>query len=227
MSMFDRFTEPASQVIELAWEEAERLRHDYVGPEHVLAGLTRQEDSHAAGILRSSGLGTEAVRAGLDRLVAQGMLPERWRNKSDLLSGLGVDLDAVQRALEQSFGTDAVCAAHKRVLRRPSRREDLLICTNPLNGKAMLAKRAFHLAGKEADALSQHDISPEHLLLGVLRDALDPVTSGWRSRRLRRVRAYLGLPGHGPSPVRLIIEASGTTPQALRDQVLAELHATT
>lgn len=225
--MFERFTEPADQVIELAWEEAERLRHDYLGPEHVLAGLARMEDSHAAGILRACGLGTDAVRAGLDRLVAQGMLPARWRNKSDLLRGLGVDLDAVQRAIEESFGTDAVCAAHKRVLRRPSRREDLLICTNPLNGKAMLAKRAVHLAGKEADALGQHDTGPEHLLLGVLRDALDPVSGNWRSRRLRRIRTYLGLPGHGPSPVRLMIEASGTTPQALRDKVLAELHTPT
>ena len=167
------------------------------------------------------------VRAGLDRLVAQGMLPERWRNKSDLLSGLGVDLDAVQRAIEESFGTDAVCAAHKRVLRRPSRREDLLICTNPLNGKAMLAKRAFYLAGKEADALGQHGIGPEHLLLGVLRDALAPVSSSWRSRRLKRIRTYLGLPGHGPSPVRLMIEATGMGLEALRDEVLAELHATT
>jgi ATP-dependent Clp protease ATP-binding subunit ClpA len=227
VSVFERFTEPADRVIELACEEAERLRHDYLGPEHVLAGLARMEDSHAAVILRSSGLDAEVLRAGLDRLVAQGILPERWRNKSDLLSGLGVDLDAVQRAIEQSFGADAVCAAHKRVLRRPSRREDLLICTNPLNGKAMLAKRAFYLAGKEAGALGQHGIAPEHLLLGVLRDALDPVSGGWRSRRLRRIRAYLGLPGHGPSPVRLMIEACGTTPQALRDKVLAELHATT
>ncbi len=163
--------------MELAWKEAERLRHDYLGPEHVLAGLARKEDSHAAVILRSSGLDTEAARAGLDRLVAQGMLPERWRSKSDLLRGLGVDLDAVQRAIEQSFGTNAVREAHKRVLRRPSRQEDLLVCTNPLNGKAMLAKRAFHVAEDDADALGQHDIGPEHLLLGVLRDALDPVSS--------------------------------------------------
>lgn len=227
MSVFERFTEPAGQVMELACEEAERLRHDYLGPEHVLAGLARQEDSHAAGILRASGLDMEAVRAGLDRLVAQGMLPARWRNKSDLLSSLGVDLDAVQRAIEESFGTDAVCAAQKRVLGRSSRREDLLICTSPLNGKAMLVKRAFHMAGKEADALGQHDIGPEHLLLGVLRDALEPVSSGWSSRRLRRIRTYLGLPGHGPSPVSLIIEASGMTMEALRDEVLAELHART
>jgi len=225
--MFERFTEPASQAMDLACEEAERLRHDYLGPEHVLAGLTRQEDSHVAGILRASGLDVEAVRAGLDRLVAQGMLPARWRNKSDLLSSLGVDLEAVQRAIEESFGTEAVCAAQQRVLRRSPRREDLLICTNPLNGKAMLVKRAFHMAGKEADALGQHDIGPEHLLLGVLRDALEPVSRGWPSRRLRRIRTYLGLPGHGPSPVRLIIEASGRTTDALRDEVLAELHART
>ncbi len=227
MSMFERFTEPASQVMELSCAEAERLRHDYLGPEHVLAGLARQEGSQAAGILRASGLDVEAVRAGLDRLVAQGMLPARWRNKSDLLRSLGVDLDAVQRAIEESFGTDAVCAAQRRVLRRSSRREDLLICTNPLNGKALLVKRAFHMAGKEADALGQHDIGAEHLLLGVLRDALDPVGSGWPSRRLRRIRTYLGLPSHGPSPVRVIIEASGMTMGALRDEVLAELHART
>ena len=227
MSMFERFTEPASQVMELACAEAERLRHDYLGPEHVLAGLARQEGSQAAGILRASGLDVEAVRAGLDRLVAQGMLPARWHNKSDLLRSLGVDLDAVQRAIEQSFGTDAVCAAQRRVLRRSSRREDLLICTNPLNGKALLVKRAFHMAGKEADALGQHDIGAEHLLLGVLRDALDPVSGGWPSRRLRRIRTYLGLPSHGPSAVRVIIEASGMTMAALRDEVLAELHART
>ena len=227
MSMFERFTEPASQVMELACAEAERLRHDYLGPEHILAGLARQEGSQAAGILRASGLDVEAVRAGLDRLVAQGMLPARWRNKSDLLRSLGVDLDAVQRAIEQSFGTDAVCAAQRRVLRRSSRREDLLICTNPLNGKALLVKRAFHMAGKEADALGQHDIGAEHLLLGVLRDALDPVSGGWPSRRLRRIRTYLGLPSHGPSAVRVIIEASGMTMGALRDEVLAELHART
>jgi ATP-dependent Clp protease ATP-binding subunit ClpA len=227
VSMFERFTEPASQVMELACAEAERLRHDYLGPEHILAGLARQEGSQAAGILRASGLDVEAVRAGLDRLVAQGMLPARWRNKSDLLRSLGVDLDAVQRAIEQSFGTDAVCAAQRRVLRRSSRREDLLICTNPLNGKALLVKRAFHMAGKEADALGQHDIGAEHLLLGVLRDALDPVSGGWPSRRLRRIRTYLGLPSHGPSAVRVIIEASGMTMGALRDEVLAELHART
>jgi hypothetical protein len=39
------------------------------------------------------------------------------------------------------------------------------------------------------------------------------------------MRTYLGLPRHGPSPVRLIIEASGMIIEALRSDVLAELHA--
>jgi hypothetical protein len=46
---------------------------------------------------------------------------------------------------------------------------------------------------------------------------------------LRRIPTYLtlDLPDHGPSPVRLMIEASGITLEVLRDQVLDELHATT
>jgi len=82
--MFERFDEPAQQVMDLACEESDRLRHDYVGPEHVLAGLARQDTSRAAAILRASGLGGEAVRGGLDRLVAQGLLPGPWHNQADL-----------------------------------------------------------------------------------------------------------------------------------------------
>lgn len=68
--MFERFTVPARQVMDLACAEADRLRHDYVGPEHVLAGLSRQAGSRAAEILQASGLDGDTVRSGLDRLVA-------------------------------------------------------------------------------------------------------------------------------------------------------------
>src|SRR5260370_5859967 len=222
--MFERFTEPANQVMCLACEEADRLRHDYVGPEHVLAGLTRQEDSRAAAILREAGLDPEAVRAGLDRLVAQQILPPAWRNKTDLLHSLGIDLPAVQRTIEESFGTQAVCAASRRALGRSWLREDRIVTENPLAGKAVLTKRAFYLAAQEADALGLHGISPEHLLLGVLRDAQNPAGRPRLSRRVRRVRAHLGLPEHGPSAVKLIIEANDGSLDALRAEVLAQLH---
>jgi ATP-dependent Clp protease ATP-binding subunit ClpA len=220
--MFERFTEPAREVMDLACQEADRLRHDYVGPEHVLAGLARQPGTRTSGILRASGLAADAVRGGLDRLVDQGLLPGPWCSKADLLRTLGIDLDAVGQAMEESFGAEAVQAASRRALGRSRLREDRVICASPLTGKAMVAKRALHLASREAGALGHHGIGPEHLLLGVLRDAQDPVGTGV-SRRGRQLGGYLGLPRGGPSPVRLIIEASGASLDALRNKVLAEL----
>jgi hypothetical protein len=86
-------------------------------------------------------------------------------------------------------------------------------------GKAMAAKQAFYLATVEADASGLHAVGPEHVLLGVLGDAAAPAR--W-TRRTRRVRAYLGFPPQpGPHPVRAVIEARGTTLDALRAAVLA------
>jgi len=227
--MYERFTERAWKVLGLAYEEAERLRHDYVGPEHVLVGLSQQEDSRAAAILHALDLGPDVLRAGLDHLVAVGVLPGPERNKADLLRSLGIDLAAVQRVAEHSFGMDALLAASRRAHIQSWLREDWIMCTtpvSPLSSKALLIERAFELASQAAEELAQGEVRPEHVLLGVLQDAQDPVGTGL-SGRAKRARAYLGLPQRGPSPVSLVIEASRTTLAAVRAHVLAELHATT
>jgi hypothetical protein len=142
--VFERFSERASRVMCLTYEESERLRHDYVGPEHVLAGLARQEDSRAAAILAGSGLGPDAIHAGLVHLVAEGVLPGPWRNEADLLGSLGIDLAAVRRAAEESFGAEAVCAAGRRARSRSWLRDAPIVSVgpvSPLSGKALLAKR--------------------------------------------------------------------------------------
>jgi len=226
--VFEQFTERARKVLGLAYEEAERLRHDYVGTEHVLVGLSQQDDSRAATVLQASGLGPDVLQAELDHLVTVGILPGPWHSKADLLRSLGIDLAAVRQAAEDSFGVDAIRAATRHARRRSWLREDWIMCTSPvspLSGKALLVKRAFELAGQEADELAQQEVGPEHVLLGVLRDAQDPAGTGL-SRRARRARAYLGLPQHGPSPVRLAIEAAGAGLVAMRAQVLADLRAT-
>jgi ATP-dependent Clp protease ATP-binding subunit ClpA len=64
--LFERFSGSAREVMALADAEADRLHHDYVGPEHVLAGLAAQAGGGAAATLRAAGLGAAAVRAGLD-----------------------------------------------------------------------------------------------------------------------------------------------------------------
>src|SRR6266566_3796467 len=49
--MFERFTNRARHVVVLAQEEARRLKHNYIGTEHILLGLIREGDGVAAQIL--------------------------------------------------------------------------------------------------------------------------------------------------------------------------------
>jgi ATP-dependent Clp protease ATP-binding subunit ClpA len=221
--VFERFTQPAYRVVELANQEADRLRHGYLGPEHVLVGIVRQADSPAGRVLRARGLDLEAVRDELDRLVERGILPGPERNHAALLGSLGVDLEAVRRAAEEAFGQEAVGQATWRVSRRRWWRGGGPGWT-PLCGKAAVAKRALQLASAEADALGQHDIGPEHVLLGLVRDAQEPIRRP--GRYTKRVRASLGLLEQGPSPVKVVVETRGLSLEGLREAVLAELHAT-
>jgi hypothetical protein len=221
--VFERFTAPACEVVELAQQESDRLGHNYLGPEHVLAGIARHTSARAARMLRDNGVDLETMRAEIDRLVRHGFLPPPWRSDASLLSGLGVDLAGVRRSAEETFGGKAVDEAVRRVSRRSWLRGHRGGWT-PLCGKAMMAKRAFYLAGAEATELRRQAVDPEHLLLGVLADAEAPAR--W-TRRTKRMRAYLGFPQQpGPDPVKAVIEACGLTVTALREAILAELRAT-
>ena len=51
--MFERFTERARQVVVLAQDEARALKHNYIGTEHILLGLLREEEGLAARVLES------------------------------------------------------------------------------------------------------------------------------------------------------------------------------
>ena len=50
-AVFERFTERARQVVVLAQEEARILKHNYIGTEHILLGLLREEEGLAARVL--------------------------------------------------------------------------------------------------------------------------------------------------------------------------------
>ncbi|MBA3364912.1 MAG: ATP-dependent Clp protease ATP-binding subunit [Actinobacteria bacterium] len=70
--MFERFTERARQVVVLAQEEARALKHNYIGTEHILLGLLREEEGLAARVLESLDITVEEVRAQVARIVGQG-----------------------------------------------------------------------------------------------------------------------------------------------------------
>ncbi len=64
----DRLTQRARRVLSLAYEEAERMRHDYIGTEHLLLGLIREEGGVAGRVLRELGLEVPRVKEMVERM---------------------------------------------------------------------------------------------------------------------------------------------------------------
>ena len=64
--MFERFTDQSRRAVVLAQDEARFLNHNYIGTEHLLAGLRRENRGVAARTLESAGITMDA-RAGRDR----------------------------------------------------------------------------------------------------------------------------------------------------------------
>ena len=64
-------TPRAKKVIEYAMEESRRLGHDFVGTEHMLLGLMREDEGVAAQVLMNCGLSMERVRAEIDKILGR------------------------------------------------------------------------------------------------------------------------------------------------------------
>ncbi len=62
-------TPRARRVIELAFDEARRQNHHYIGTEHLLLGLVREGEGIAVGVLESLGVSLEKVRAQVIQVI--------------------------------------------------------------------------------------------------------------------------------------------------------------
>jgi ATP-dependent Clp protease ATP-binding subunit ClpA len=88
--VFERFTERARQVVVLAQDEARSLKHNYIGTEHLLLGLLREEEGIAARLLESMHITLDEVRAqvaeiiGVGQEVESGQIPFTPRAKKVL-----------------------------------------------------------------------------------------------------------------------------------------------
>ena len=92
-------TPRARRVIELAFDEARRQSHHYIGTEHLLLGLVREGEGIAAGVLESSGIRLEDVRSRVIRAINQsGTYSQRAPTEYvvDREGLLGEQLDAVR-----------------------------------------------------------------------------------------------------------------------------------
>src|ERR671915_531950 len=68
--MFERFTERARQVVVLAQEEARTLKHNYIGTEHILLGLLRENEGVAARILLDFDADSDKIRNAVIRMLS-------------------------------------------------------------------------------------------------------------------------------------------------------------
>jgi ATP-dependent Clp protease ATP-binding subunit ClpA len=148
--MLERFTHAARAVVVRAQEESAALGHDHVGSEHLLLALATAGGDTVAGVLGSLGAGADALRAAVERRDPDGL-------DADALASIGIDLDEVRRSVEESFGPGALGGRRAgegggRARHRPFTPH---------------AKRVLERSVREAVALRDRGLAPEHLLLGV------------------------------------------------------------
>ena len=93
------FTPRAKRVIELAFEEARALAHNYIGTEHLLLGLVREGEGVAARVLSNLGVDPAKIRSEITKLlgVETSVAPAKERTKTPTLDSYGRDLTELAR----------------------------------------------------------------------------------------------------------------------------------
>ena len=151
--MFERFTKQARAVVLAAQGAARRLGDDHIGTQHLLLGLLAEDTGVAATVLADLGVITAAVE---EELAARRPRPGRLGSAdAEALQAIGIDLAAIRRRAEETFGTGAL----ERATRRPRGRLPLV---TP-------AKRTLEASLRQARALGHNYLGAEHILLGVLQ----------------------------------------------------------
>jgi ATP-dependent Clp protease ATP-binding subunit ClpA len=174
--MFERFTHAARSVVVRAQEEARELQQAPIGTQHVLLALLTDETGPVATVpaLRDRDVDAGYVRAEVVRRVGRGTEPspdalaEADEQDAAALKAIGIDLDAVRRAIEENFGPGALRLPRSS----PPKRRGLL---GRLRGGGHTpfsprAKKVLELSLREAIRLKHDFIAPEHILLGILRE---------------------------------------------------------
>ena len=86
--MYERFTDRARKVMQLANQEAQRFNHEYIGTEHILLGLVKEGSGVAANVLKNLDVDLRKIRLEVEKLVqsgpemvTMGKLPQTPRTK--------------------------------------------------------------------------------------------------------------------------------------------------
>ncbi|MFG0296387.1 MAG: ATP-dependent Clp protease ATP-binding subunit, partial [Maioricimonas sp. JB045] len=70
--MYERFTDRARKVMQLANQEAQRFNHEYIGTEHILLGLVKEGSGVAANVLKNLDVDLRKIRLEVEKIVQSG-----------------------------------------------------------------------------------------------------------------------------------------------------------
>ena len=106
------FTPRAKRVLELSWDEARQLGHNYIGTEHLLLGLIREGEGVAARVLENSGIDLNKIRSNVIKILGES-------KPQPVSSGGSSSSSSTSKAKTPSldeFGTDLTLAATEQRL---------------------------------------------------------------------------------------------------------------
>ncbi len=140
--MFERFTERARKVVVLAQEEARHFNHNYIGTEHLLLGLLREEDGVAAQALNHLGVTLDDVREQVESIVGYG---------------------------EEGSGSQAPFTPRSKKVLELALREALQLGHNYIGTEHILLGLVRESEGVAARVLSNLDVDPDKVRREVVR----------------------------------------------------------
>jgi len=153
--MFERFDKYARRAVARARHEAVRTGQDHIGCEHLLLGIFA-EQGQAAQAMTAAGLEISALRPHLHGGTTSAADPL----DAEALASLGIDLDAVRRATDATFGPGALDRAGGA---RPVRLRQVF-------GPSFTpeARKTVELALRTTVRMKQPSISTGHILAGII-----------------------------------------------------------
>ncbi|MFH0702701.1 MAG: ATP-dependent Clp protease ATP-binding subunit [bacterium] len=140
------FTPRAKRVLELSWDEARQLGHNYIGTEHLLLGLIKEGEGVAARVLENLGVDLNKVRSNVIRMLGEtragaASATSQGRSKTPTLDEFGINLTqaAQEQRLDPVVGREKEIERVIQILGRRTKNNPVLI-GEPGVGKTAIAE---------------------------------------------------------------------------------------